>query len=105
LGAVFPDGPFARVCKYHDFAYLLGGTKQDFYEVERQFKALLLVAAEAAPRRAWFWVLVAYTYSAWTRTWGWHLRRWRRDDEPLTERELRATKEYKDAQSRLQGSH
>lgn len=103
LGKVFPDGPFKTVCKFHDFAYLVGGTKEDFKTVERAFRTWLLEEAHRADY-PWLWVFVAYTYSAFTRVWGWHLRRWRRADKPMTWRQLRATQEYKDAQSRLQDS-
>jgi len=100
LGSVIPDGPFGGACRFHDFAYLVGGTKADFLAVERAFRSWLFTAARAS-NRPWLWLPMALTYAAWTRTWGWHLRRWRRDDKPMTRRELRATKEYRDAQSKV----
>lgn len=75
LHRFFPQGPFQLACQYHDFAYGLGGSKKQFYAVERQFKRLLLASAG----RSLKWKLFAITYSAWTITWGWHLRRWRRE--------------------------
>lgn len=96
LGRVFPDGPFSAACKCHDFAYKLGGTRAHFKQVEREFRRQLIHAASEA--RAWpVWMFVAFMYSAFTRVWGWHLRRWRRADQPLTPRELRATEEYRHA--------
>jgi hypothetical protein len=99
LGRVFPDGPFGWICRWHDFAYLVGGTKADFKAVERDFKRMLVT-------RAWiegslWWVFVAYVYSAHTRTWGWVLRRWRRAPAPMTKDQIAQTKEFRDASRQL----
>lgn len=102
LGRLFPDGPFGWICKWHDFAYLVGGSRADFLDVERDFRRMLTL-------RAWiegslWWVFVAHVYASHTRVWGWTLRRWRRAPAPMTIDQLTQTKEWQDADLKLRGS-
>lgn len=103
VAKLLPSGPLLAACKFHDFAYMVGGTRRDFFAVEKEFRRRLVTGVSATVSHMYsfyFWALLCLFYSAMTLVWGLVLRRWELRDEPLSLQDIVSTQEYDDAKER-----
>lgn len=80
MSIIFPQADLQDACRMHDFAYEMGGPKDEFIKLERDFKYVLIATCST------FTLPLAFTYSAFTRVWGWS--RWTKKPRVMSKEDM-----------------